>query len=78
MKSKAETSVLFRRLRLRAQKNGYVLYNVLVRKAGIGFSYVEDGSCVDAEHIRPTVFCYHDGSLRSAVIGELERWSGRS
>ena len=69
--SKADTSVLFHRLRLEAQKNDLVVYNVLVRNAGIGFSYASSSNEWDGA---ATVFCYHKGSLRNAVVRELERW----
>jgi hypothetical protein len=80
VRSRADTSVLFRRLRLAAQENEYVLYNVLVRRAGIGFAYVETGKVCDGEtdvFSKSIVFCYHRGSLRNAVKRELERWRGR-
>ena len=65
-KVEVDTSVLFERLRRKAAKMGLAVYNVYVRKAGVGISYVRTSE----ESPEPLVYAY-EKTLRKAVRYEL-------
>jgi hypothetical protein len=75
-KQKTDIDVLFRRLRLLAQKKGFVVYNICIRNAGVGIAYARF-RVTDPEPNEITVFDYHRG-LRGAIVGELKAWEGRT
>ena len=75
-KQKTDIDVLFRRLRLLAQKKGFVVYNIYIRRAGVGIAYVQD-RVTNPQPNEITVFSYHRG-LRGAIVGELKAWEGRT
>ena len=73
---KGDTSALFGNLRLLAQKKGFLVYNIYIRRAGIGIAYVSIRDAKRAPFPEFISVYRYWPTLRKAVVGEIKAWQG--